>query len=201
MAARVSGGRPVWAGHRRVADRAPRHRRCAAILCPGAAPRTTPVEVTTDRAAVYFRILDDFVPAALHVTEQYANDRVKADHVRLNARLRPTRGLKLPRSAAVIATDRPSSRTSAAATTNSPLTFPTAAPGRPVHRACPRDLNRGTSRPPPCPSRPNATEPPDRNMIRRLLIRSAGRRSVRRVRGRSRRGSGSGTQCGPPPAA
>jgi hypothetical protein len=34
----------------------------------------SPVEVVTDRAAVYPRVLDDLVPAARHVTEQYATD-------------------------------------------------------------------------------------------------------------------------------
>ena len=49
------------------------------------------------------RVLDELVPAALHVTEQYANNAVEADHGRLKARLRPMRGLKRLRSAAVIA--------------------------------------------------------------------------------------------------
>jgi len=40
----------------------------------------------------------------LHLTEQYANNCVEADHGRLKARLRPMRGLKRLRSAAVIAT-------------------------------------------------------------------------------------------------
>ena len=62
-----------------------------------------PVEVSTDKAAAYLRVLDELVPAALHSTEQYANNRVEADHGRLKARLRPMRGLKRPRSAAVIA--------------------------------------------------------------------------------------------------
>jgi transposase-like protein len=53
-----------------------------------------PVEVTTDRAPVYPRVLDESVPAARHVLEQYANNRVEADHGRLKARLRPMRGLK-----------------------------------------------------------------------------------------------------------
>ncbi len=44
------------------------------------------------------------VPAALHDTEQYANNRVEADHGRLKARLRPMRGLKTFRSARVLAT-------------------------------------------------------------------------------------------------
>ncbi len=63
-----------------------------------------PVEVTTDKAPAYVRVLDELVPAALHVTEQYANNAVEADHGRLKARLRPMRGLKRLRSAAVIAT-------------------------------------------------------------------------------------------------
>jgi transposase-like protein len=60
-------------------------------------------EVTTDKAPAYLRVLDELVPAALHVTEQYANNAVEADHGRLKARLRPMRGLKRFRSAAVIA--------------------------------------------------------------------------------------------------
>jgi transposase-like protein len=62
-----------------------------------------PVEVTTDKAGPYIRVLDELVPAAAHVTEQYGNNRVEADHGRLRARLRPMRGLKRFRSAAVIA--------------------------------------------------------------------------------------------------
>ena len=62
-----------------------------------------PVEVTTDRAPVYPGVLDAFAPAARHVTEQYANNRVEADHGRLKARLRPMRGLKTISSLRVIA--------------------------------------------------------------------------------------------------
>ena len=62
-----------------------------------------PVEVTTDKAGPYLRVLDELLPAAAHVTEQYANDRIEADHGRLKARLRPMRGLKRLRSAARIA--------------------------------------------------------------------------------------------------
>jgi IS6 family transposase len=62
-----------------------------------------PVEVTTDKAGPYRRVLDDLIPAAAHVTEQYANNRAEADHARLKARLRPMRGLKQLRSAARIA--------------------------------------------------------------------------------------------------
>ncbi len=63
-----------------------------------------PVEVTTDRAPAYPRVLDELVPTALHNTEQYANNRVEADHGRLKARLRPMRGLKTFRSARALAT-------------------------------------------------------------------------------------------------
>jgi IS6 family transposase len=58
----------------------------------------SPVEVTTDRAPVYPRTIGEIVPAARNVTEQYANNRVDADHGRLKARLRPMRGLKTIRS-------------------------------------------------------------------------------------------------------
>jgi hypothetical protein len=50
--------------------------------------------VTTDRAGPYLRVLAELVPAAAHVTEQYSNNRIEADHGRLKARLRPMRGLK-----------------------------------------------------------------------------------------------------------
>jgi IS6 family transposase len=64
----------------------------------------SPVEVTTDRAPVYPRGIDQSVPAARHVTEQYANNRVEADHGRLKARLRPMRALKTIRSLRTIST-------------------------------------------------------------------------------------------------
>lgn len=46
-------------------------------------------------------MLEELLPA-WHRTEQYANNRVEADHGRLKARLRPMRGLKQDRSARVI---------------------------------------------------------------------------------------------------
>ena len=64
---------------------------------------TIPVEVTTDRAPVYPRVLDELVPSALHTVEQYANNPIEADHGRLKARLRPMRGLKRHRSARILA--------------------------------------------------------------------------------------------------
>ena len=62
-----------------------------------------PVEVTTDEAGPYLPVIDELVPTAAHVTEQYANNRVEADHAPLKTRLRPMRGLTRFRSAAVIA--------------------------------------------------------------------------------------------------
>jgi len=63
--------------------------------------KATPVEVVTDRAAIYPVLLEELLPAAWHRTEQYAN-RVEADHGRLKSRLRPMRGLKQDHSARVI---------------------------------------------------------------------------------------------------
>jgi transposase-like protein len=65
-----------------------------------------PSEVTTDQAPAYPRVIEELVPAACHVTEQYANNPVEADHGRLKARLRPMRGLKRLCSARVISTGR-----------------------------------------------------------------------------------------------
>jgi transposase, IS6 family len=62
----------------------------------------SPIEVVTDRMPVYPRVLDELVPAARHVTEQYANNAIEADHGRLKARLRPMRGLKRLASARTI---------------------------------------------------------------------------------------------------
>jgi IS6 family transposase len=64
---------------------------------------TIPVKVTTDRAPVYPRVVDELISSARHTVEQYANDPVEADHGRLKARLRPMRGLKRHRSARILA--------------------------------------------------------------------------------------------------
>jgi IS6 family transposase len=61
-----------------------------------------PAEVSTDRAAAYPRVLDELLPSACHITEQYANNAIEADHGRLKSRLRPMRGLQRLRSAQVI---------------------------------------------------------------------------------------------------
>ncbi len=63
-----------------------------------ATTKMAPTEVTTDRAATYPGVPEELAPAAWHCTEQYANNRVEADHARLKARLRPMRGLKQDRA-------------------------------------------------------------------------------------------------------
>jgi transposase-like protein len=52
------------------------------------------VEVITDRAPTYLRVLDQVVPAAWHHIERYANNPVEADHAQLKRWLRPMRGIK-----------------------------------------------------------------------------------------------------------
>jgi transposase-like protein len=64
--------------------------------------KTTPMEVVTDPAPVYRAVLGELLPAAWHRTDRYGNDHVEAGHGRLKARLRPMRGLKQDRSAALI---------------------------------------------------------------------------------------------------
>ncbi len=61
-----------------------------------------PTEVVTDRAAPLGVVIDELLPGAFHNTEQYANNRIEADHGRLKARLRPMRGLKRDRTASAI---------------------------------------------------------------------------------------------------
>jgi IS6 family transposase len=61
-----------------------------------------PVEVVTDRAPTLRAVIEELMPAVFHNTEQYANNRIEADHGRLKARLRPMRGLKRDHTARVI---------------------------------------------------------------------------------------------------
>jgi transposase-like protein len=61
-----------------------------------------PTEVVTDRAPALLGVVAELMPAAFHNVEQYANNRVEADHGRLKARLRPMRGLKCDHNAGVI---------------------------------------------------------------------------------------------------
>jgi hypothetical protein len=80
--------------------------------------RPAPVEVTTDKAGPYLWVLDELVPAAAHLTEQYDTDR---------SRPRSAEGSTAPDAGAqTLPLGRPatpSCRTSAAATTNSPPTL------------------------------------------------------------------------------
>jgi transposase, IS6 family len=64
--------------------------------------KVTPVEVVTEAAAVYPRVLDEVMPVAWHHVERWANNRIEADHGRLKHRLRPMRGLRTDRTARVI---------------------------------------------------------------------------------------------------
>jgi transposase-like protein len=113
-------GRDVCEGRRAVALRLPRDRPVRAVIDVFVTPqrdakaarrffqramgttKVIPVEVVTDRAATYLIVLEELQPAPWHRTEQYANNRVEADHGRLKSRLRPMRGLKRDRSARVI---------------------------------------------------------------------------------------------------
>jgi transposase-like protein len=54
----------------------------------------TPTEVVTDWAPTYPRVLDELWPAAWHHREQYANNRIEADHAQLKRRVRAMRGIK-----------------------------------------------------------------------------------------------------------
>ena len=67
-----------------------------------AVTQTEPVEVVTDRAHAYVRVIEDVVPAAWHHVERYANNPIECDHGRLKVRLRPMRGLKRAGCARVI---------------------------------------------------------------------------------------------------
>ena len=48
-----------------------------------ATTKVIPVEVTTDKAAVYPHVLDELTPGAWRCTELYANNRMEADHGQL----------------------------------------------------------------------------------------------------------------------
>ena len=60
------------------------------------------MEVVTDKAQTLLAAVDDVLPDALPITDRWCNNRVEADHGRLKARLRPMRGLKCDRTAAVV---------------------------------------------------------------------------------------------------
>ena len=72
-----------------------------------ATTKVVPVEVTTDKAAVYPHVLDELTPGAWHCTELYANNRMEADHGQLKRRLRPMRGLKSDHQARIVIAGHP----------------------------------------------------------------------------------------------
>jgi hypothetical protein len=143
-----------------------------------------PAEVTTDRAPVYPRVVDDLLPTARHVTEQHTNTGVETDHGRLKARLRPTRGLKTLRSLRVVRPGTRSCRTYAADTTNYPP------PCRSTSESAPRSTtSRAVSSRQPRAAEAGSAAPPDRSTQqsrRRCPHRRVGRRS-RAAKARSRR--------------
>ena len=47
-------------------------------------------------------MVDELLPDVLHDTTQYANNRIEWDHGRLEARLRPMRGLRTDRTASTV---------------------------------------------------------------------------------------------------
>jgi transposase, IS6 family len=53
------------------------------------AARPCPAEVSTDRAPSIPQVLDELLPSACHVVEQYVNDLIEAGHGWLRSRLRP----------------------------------------------------------------------------------------------------------------
>jgi hypothetical protein len=95
----------VRAGHRRVRLPAAGRWGGSPVLRPRhRLDEGDPVEVITDKATVYPKVLDEVAPAAWHRTDRYANNRLEADHGQLKRRLRPMRELKTDRDTrAVIA--------------------------------------------------------------------------------------------------
>ena len=63
-----------------------------------------PSEVITDRAPTCPRVLDRLWPAAWHHREQYANNRIEADHAQLKRRLCAMRGIKTRTGLRILAT-------------------------------------------------------------------------------------------------
>ncbi|ABW11960.1 hypothetical protein Franean1_2530 [Parafrankia sp. EAN1pec] len=61
-----------------------------------------PVEVNTDKASAYPRILYEPLPETCHVDARRENNRIGSDHSRLKGRLRPMRGPKRLRSTQTI---------------------------------------------------------------------------------------------------
>jgi transposase-like protein len=81
VAVRVPGCGPVRAGHRRFRIRPAGCQSGSPVLRRAlGSTKVTPVEVVTDKAAVYPRVLDELAPSAWHRTDRYANNSIEADH-------------------------------------------------------------------------------------------------------------------------
>ena len=76
---------------------------CSFFEAAIAASGTTPRRVITDKAGTYPRALAVAVPGVLHRTGRYRTNGIERDHGFLKERLRPMRGLKSVRSAAIFA--------------------------------------------------------------------------------------------------
>jgi transposase-like protein len=88
--------------------------------------KVSPSEVVTDAAPVYPAVLEKLIPSAWHHVEQYANNRIEADHSQLKHRLRAMRGLRTDRTAQVIIAGHAFMTTFAVDTTNFGLDVPPA---------------------------------------------------------------------------
>src|SRR6185312_17394603 len=117
---RASSGPPQWPPH------------CSTPIVPHTRPANAELSASTAQpchrarlttlAPAYPRVLDELLPTACQVMEQYANNAIEADHGRLKSRLRPMRSLTRLRSARVISAGHAFVQTSAVVTTTSPLT-------------------------------------------------------------------------------
>jgi hypothetical protein len=112
---------------------------------------TEPVEVVTNRALAYVRVIERLLPAACHHLERHANNPVECDHGRLKARLAPMRGLKQQRCTRVIVAT-PSYKTCAEPTTNSRRRRPPLVASRQPSPSSPRSSEKEEPRHPRGPS-------------------------------------------------
>ncbi len=150
---------------------------CAGFEHPGGFTRALavgvrPSEVTTDRAPAFPRVLDEQLPAALHVAEQYANNPIEADHSRLKARYDQCADSNDsgPRRPSHPVTR--SSRTCAAFTTKSPATSQPSTGWPPRSPCSPRPPKTGKSKPSRDPDQLTQQRPFNRSAMYPLLLRT-----------------------------
>ena len=102
VAVRVSGSRSAPSGHRYVRVEATQRRSGDRVLRDDVGWPRSARRGHNGLAAQLLRVVDDLLPNVLHVTSQNANNRIERDHGRLDARLRPMRGLRTDRTATVV---------------------------------------------------------------------------------------------------